>query len=100
MPDEIKGQGIAAFVILEEGFSVTPTLENELIQHVSKQIGAIAKPSRIIFTPDLPKTRSGKIMRRILKNIAEGKEIGDTTTLGNPDSVSLIQTQFTRGGTI
>lgn len=95
MPDDIKGQAIVAFVILEEGVSPTEDTEKELIKLVAANIGAIAKPKRIIFVPDLPKTRSGKIMRRILKNIVEGKESGETTTLGNPEIVVEIQTRFT-----
>jgi acetyl-CoA synthetase len=94
MPDEIKGQSIISFVILEEGFNVSPTLETELKAFVAKQIGAIAKPKKIIFTPDLPKTRSGKIMRRILKNIAANEDTGDTTTLANPAIVESIKLQF------
>ncbi len=94
MPDEIKGQAIIAFVTLEEGLVGTPLLEKDLLHHVAKIIGAIAKPKRIIFTPDLPKTRSGKIMRRLLKDIVEGKPIGDVTTLGNPDIMTLIQERF------
>ncbi len=84
MPDAIKGQAILAFVILKEGKSPSDALAKFLIQSVGATIGAIAKPSRIIFTPELPKTRSGKIMRRILKNLAEGQGPGDVTTLANP----------------
>ncbi len=84
MPDLVKGQAILAFVTLTEGVSASEILSKELIAHVSQEIGAIAKPQKIIFTPELPKTRSGKIMRRLLKNLAEGKAAGDTTTLSNP----------------
>lgn len=84
MPDELKGQAIVGFVILKEGTPITPDLEKDLIQVVGQNIGAIAKPKKLIFTPELPKTRSGKIMRRLLKNLVEGKPIGDTTTLANP----------------
>ncbi|RAP33243.1 acetate--CoA ligase [Candidatus Marinamargulisbacteria bacterium SCGC AG-439-L15] len=94
MPDEIKGQAILAFVILKEGQNPTDTLNTELIAHVGTKIGAIAKPKKIIFTPELPKTRSGKIMRRILKALAEGKDAGDTTTLGNPDIVEAIKSSL------
>lgn len=94
MPDDIKGQAIIAFVTLEEGLTGTTVLEKELLNHVAKIIGTIAKPKRIIFTPDLPKTRSGKIMRRLLKDIVEGKQIGNVTTLGNPDIMTLIQERF------
>ncbi len=94
MPDEIKGQAILAFVILKEGHAGNLDLEKQLIQFVGDKIGAIAKPKRVIFTPELPKTRSGKIMRRLLQNIAERKPIGDTTTLANPDIVKELEHQF------
>ena len=81
-PDEIKGQAIAAFVTLEIGNDPTEALKRELKEHVSKEIGPIAKPDDIRFTDSLPKTRSGKIMRRLLRDIAYGREkVGDTTTL-------------------
>ena len=82
MPHEMKGQGIAAFVTLRSGMKPTEDLKKQLIQQVRKQIGALATPDQIRFTEALPKTRSGKIMRRLLKELASGKEIkGDTTTL-------------------
>jgi len=90
-PDEIKGQAIVAFVTLKKGVTQTATHEAELIAHVAAKIGPIAKPKKIILTPDLPKTRSGKIMRRLLRNIAEGKPLGDTTTLANPQVVEALQ---------
>jgi acetyl-CoA synthetase len=81
-PDEIKGQGVVAFVTLKGQISPTGTLKNELREHVAKHIGAIARPDEIRFAEALPKTRSGKIMRRLLKEIATGKPVtGDTTTL-------------------
>jgi len=81
-PDEIKGQAIAAFVTLEMGNNPTEELKKELKEHVAKEIGPIAKPDDIRFTDSLPKTRSGKIMRRLLRDIAYGrKKVGDTTTL-------------------
>ncbi|MBI5192162.1 MAG: acetate--CoA ligase [Nitrospirae bacterium] len=81
-PDEIKGQAVVAFVTLELGNNPTEELKKELKEHVSKEIGPIAKPDDIRFTDALPKTRSGKIMRRLLRDIAYGKEkVGDTTTL-------------------
>jgi acetyl-CoA synthetase len=83
IPDTIKGQRILAFVILQEGKTGTPSLKKELIRHVGQDIGSFAKPAAIIFSPDLPKTRSGKIMRRILKAIANNDPVGDTTTLAN-----------------
>jgi acetyl-CoA synthetase len=81
-PDEIKGQGVCAFVTLKSNIDPTKTLKAELRDHVGKQIGAIAKPDEVRFAEALPKTRSGKIMRRLLKEIASGKTVtGDTTTL-------------------
>jgi acetyl-CoA synthetase len=81
-PDELKGQAICAFVTLEGGKSPTPELKEQLRQHVTKEIGALAKPDDIRFTDALPKTRSGKIMRRLLREIAAGSQtIGDVTTL-------------------
>ncbi len=82
MPHEIKGQGIAAFVTLRTGMKPSDQLKKELIDTVAKQIGSLAKPDQIRFTETLPKTRSGKIMRRLLKEVASGQEVkGDTTTL-------------------
>ena len=83
-PHEIKGQAVAAFVTLKEGQTPSDALAAELKEHVVKKIGAIARPDQILFTADLPKTRSGKIMRRLLRDIAEGKALGDTTTLADP----------------
>jgi acetyl-CoA synthetase len=82
MPHELKGQGIAAFVTLKSGVAPSDKLKKELIDGVAKQIGSLAKPDQIRFTDALPKTRSGKIMRRLLKELAGGGEVkGDTTTL-------------------
>src|SRR3981081_4708984 len=81
-PDELRGQAIAAFVTLESGQVASEALKKELQAHVVKEIGALARPDDIRFTEALPKTRSGKIMRRLLRQLAEGDEtIGDTTTL-------------------
>ena len=81
-PHEIKGEGIAAFVTLRASDPDATALKKTLGEHVTKQIGAIARPDQIRFTDALPKTRSGKIMRRLLRDIAAGKqEMGDTTTL-------------------
>jgi acetyl-CoA synthetase len=81
-PDEIKGQGIAAFVTLQAGYKASDQLKEELRQWVAKEIGALAKPDDIRFTDALPKTRSGKIMRRLLRELAGSGEVkGDTTTL-------------------
>jgi len=90
---EIKGEAIAAFVTLKEGYEGTDALLAELREHVAKKIGAIAKPEMIVFTADLPKTRSGKIMRRLLRDIAEGRKVGDTTTLADPAVVRRLQQQ-------
>ena len=73
---------------------VSETLMAELKDHVVKKIGAIARPDDIIFTADLPKTRSGKIMRRLLRDIAEGKALGDTTTLADPNAVARLKEQY------
>jgi acetyl-CoA synthetase len=81
-PDEIKGEDVVAFVTLENTYSPSEELSKELKQHVVKEIGAIARPSEIRFTDALPKTRSGKIIRRLLRSIAAGQEVsGDTSTL-------------------
>ncbi len=93
-PHEIKGQSVAAFVTLKEGVDGTPALMDELKAHVVHKIGAIARPDQILFTADLPKTRSGKIMRRLLRDIAEGKAIGDTTTLADPAVVAKLKTEY------
>ena len=91
--DAVKGEGIAAFVITIGAHEQTDALREELRQHVATQIGKIARPSLLLFTPDLPKTRSGKIMRRLLKDIAEGRELGDATTLRDPAIVHAIKRQ-------
>ena len=88
--DELTGQAIAAFVSLRRGFEGNKDLLIELRQHVSDSIGPIAKPKSIVFTPDVPKTRSGKIMRRLLRDISEQRQLGDVTTLANADIVSAI----------
>jgi acetyl-CoA synthetase len=91
MPHEIKGQGLYAFVTLTGGIEGSDDLKKDLIAHVAKEIGPIAKPDVIHFADALPKTRSGKIMRRILKSIAAGSEdIGDTTTLADPSVVDHL----------
>jgi acetyl-CoA synthetase len=94
---EIKGQAIAAFVTLKEGAQAraqSSELINELKEHVVKKIGAIARPDDILFAADLPKTRSGKIMRRLLRDIAEGKALGDTTTLADPGVVAKLKEKY------
>jgi acetyl-CoA synthetase len=93
-PHEIKGQGVAAFVTLKEGHQPSSELAEELREHVVKKIGAIARPDEILFAADLPKTRSGKIMRRLLRDIAEGKALGDTTTLADPSVVARLKAEY------
>ncbi|MCP4966459.1 MAG: acetate--CoA ligase [bacterium] len=88
--DPVTGQAIAAFVTLRSGFEGSDELLAELRNHVAKSIGPIAKPKSIVFTADLPKTRSGKIMRRLLKDISEQRQLGDVTTLANADIVQEI----------
>jgi acetyl-CoA synthetase len=95
---DLKGQAVAAFVTVKEGVAATPALAEELRQHVAKKIGAIAKPDDIIFAADLPKTRSGKIMRRILRKIAahEYDQLGDISTLAEPAVVEQLIRERTR----
>ena len=91
-PHDIKGQGIYAYVILDGGSYDEKTIQTEVLASVTKEIGPIAKPDRILVVPGLPKTRSGKIMRRILRKIAEGdvSNLGDTSTLLDPGVVDEI----------
>jgi acetyl-CoA synthetase len=85
------GQAIVAFVTLKGGQEGSEAVAGELREHVAKVIGKIARPHGIIFTDDLPKTRSGKIMRRLLRDVAEGRELGDVTTLANAEIVDEIR---------
>jgi len=91
---EIKGQAVAAFVTLKEGATPSAELIDELKEHVVRKIGALARPDQILFAADLPKTRSGKIMRRLLRDIAEGKALGDTTTLADPNVVARLKGEY------
>ncbi|MDP9727180.1 acetate--CoA ligase [Alicyclobacillus tolerans] len=91
---EIKGQAITAFVTLREGVESSEDLVAELKQHVVEKIGAMARPEEIIFTAELPKTRSAKIMRRLLRDIAEGRVLGDTTTLADPSVVDELKSRY------
>jgi acetyl-CoA synthetase len=91
---EMKGQAIAAFVTLREGRTPSPALRDELREFVAQKIGALARPDDILFSADLPKTRSGKIMRRLLRDIAEGRALGDTTTLADPGVVARLKDQY------
>jgi len=93
--DPITGQAIVAFVTLKGGAEGSPEKMAELRDHVAKVIGPIAKPANIVFTPELPKTRSGKIMRRLLRDVAENRALGDTTTLADPTVVEEIKSRST-----
>jgi acetyl-CoA synthetase len=95
---EVKGQGISAFVTLKEGIAANDALKNKLKEHVVGKIGAIARPDDIFFVSELPKTRSAKIMRRLLRDIAEGRILGDTTTLADPAVVARLKTQYQEEG--
>ena len=93
VPHEIKGQGLVAFVTVIEGRDYDDELRKELVAMIDKSIGKFARPEQILFSSDLPKTRSGKIMRRLLRNIAEGKELGNITTLADPSVVEQLRQQ-------
>jgi len=88
--DDVTGEAIAAFVTLRDGVAGDDALIGVLRDHVAKQIGPIAKPASIVLTPDLPKTRSGKIMRRLLRDVSEHRKLGDVTTLANEEIVTEI----------
>jgi acetyl-CoA synthetase len=90
VPHEIKGTAIVAFVSLRDGFAAGQGLADEVREHVAIKIGALARPEIVHLAADLPKTRSGKIMRRLLRDIAEGRELGDVTTLRDPDVVEEL----------
>jgi len=90
-PDELTGEAILAFVTPEGGIDGDERLEAELREHVAERIGKLARPQQIVFADDLPKTRSGKIMRRLLRDIAAGNELGDVTTLRDPSVVETLQ---------
>jgi len=92
--DATTGQAISAFVILRAGNEPSDELANQLREHVAGTIGPIAKPKTILFTEELPKTRSGKIMRRLLRNVAEDEQLGDTTTLADPSVVEGIKDRY------
>lgn len=95
--DERTGQGIVAFVILRGGFEDGPELVTELRNHVAHEIGPIAKPRQIMIVAELPKTRSGKIMRRLLRDVAEHRDLGDATTLADPTVMNLIASGLSQG---
>jgi acetyl-CoA synthetase len=89
--DEATGQGICAFVILRANTPDNESMVDELREQVAKEIGKIARPREIHVVPELPKTRSGKIMRRLLRDVAEGRELGDTSTLVDPSVFEAIK---------
>jgi acetyl-CoA synthetase len=90
-PDDLTGEAVFSFVILKASTAPSDALAQELRAHVAKMIGPIARPKHILFTPDLPKTRSGKIMRRLLRDIAANRPLGDTTTLADGGVVESIR---------
>ena len=96
-PDDLVGEAIVAFVTLKSGFVGDEAMAGELREHVAEMIGKIARPHGIIFTADLPKTRSGKIMRRLLRDVARGRPLGDVTTLANAEIVEQINTMVESG---
>jgi acetyl-CoA synthetase len=95
--DDVTGQAIIGYCILRGGFEADAALGEEIRQHVSHKIGPTARPKTVVFTPDLPKTRSGKIMRRLLRDVAEGRDLGDTTTLADPAVVDEIRARAAAG---
>jgi acetyl-CoA synthetase len=97
IPHEIKGEAIAAFVILKEGYENTPEVRQELKTHVRKKIGPIAAPEMVIVVGELPKTRSGKIMRRLLRDIATGHALGDISTLADPAVIAELKQKYETG---
>ncbi|WP_255169998.1 acetate--CoA ligase [Natrononativus amylolyticus] len=90
---DLKGEAVYAYVILEDGQDPTDAMSDRIVEEVEDAIGPIARPEEVIFTPELPKTRSGKIMRRLLEDIASGNELGNTSTLRNPEVVDEIAAQ-------
>lgn len=91
---EIKGQAPVAFVTIRDGFEPNANLANELKQFVARKLGPVCRPDDVLFTADLPKTRSGKIMRRLLRDIAEGRVLGDTTTLADPGVIASLKEKY------
>jgi acetyl-CoA synthetase len=89
--DPTTGQAIVGYVIIRSGFEASDDLREAIRQHVATKLGAIARPRAVIIVPDLPKTRSGKIMRRLLRDVVEGRELGDTTTLADANVVEAIR---------
>jgi acetyl-CoA synthetase len=95
--DPVTGQAIFCYVILRHGNEPSEELATEVREHVSAVIGKLARPKQIMFTPDLPKTRSGKIMRRLLRDLAEQRPLGDVTTLADAGVVTTIRDQSGSG---
>ncbi len=94
IPHELKGTAIVAFVTLKEGRQHSLEFASELKEHVTNKIGALARPEQVLFVSDLPKTRSGKIMRRLLRDIARGNVLGDTTTLADPEGIESLKKRY------
>ena len=94
--DELTGQAITAFVTLREGVGGTLEVEQEILDHVAETIGKIARPKQVIWAEELPKTRSGKIMRRVLRSLAEGRDVGDVTTLSDPSVMAKLESNLRR----
>ncbi|HZN53838.1 MAG TPA: acetate--CoA ligase [Candidatus Polarisedimenticolaceae bacterium] len=94
VPHEVKGTGIVAFVSLRDGHAPSAALASAVREHVVTKIGGLARPESVLFSADLPKTRSGKIMRRLLRDIAEGRALGDTTTLADPAVVEALKQKY------
>ncbi|MGE4427475.1 MAG: acetyl-coenzyme A synthetase, partial [Solirubrobacteraceae bacterium] len=95
--DDLTGQAIVAYVTVQQGGAASDALADEINGEIAERIGKLARPKRIVFTQDLPKTRSGKIMRRLLRDIAEDRDLGDTTTLADPGVVESLQEQYRSG---
>jgi acetyl-CoA synthetase len=96
--DEDTGQAVIAFVVLKADAESDEKHGEALREHVARRIGKVARPKSVVFTDDLPKTRSGKIMRRLLKDVAEGRDLGDTTTLADAGVVDEIKRRASAGG--
>jgi acetyl-CoA synthetase len=94
VPHELKGTAIVAFVTLKEGIHRGLELASELREHVARKIGGLARPEQVLFAAELPKTRSGKIMRRLLRDIAQGNTLGDTTTLADPAVLDSLRAAY------
>jgi acetyl-CoA synthetase len=92
--DAVKGQAVAAFVTIKEGIDANDALKSQLREHVTRKIGIVARPDDVLFTAELPKTRSGKIMRRLLRDVAEGRALGDVTTLADPTVVQSLKDRY------